>query len=65
MIAVATVLLSLLDAPVLSYLDVTVLSLGLFLAWGRLGCLMAGCCHGRPQNWGVRYKGRNMLTLVV
>jgi len=22
-------------------------------AFGRLGCLMAGCCHGRPAAWGL------------
>lgn len=21
--------------------------------FGRLGCLMAGCCHGRPAEWGL------------
>jgi hypothetical protein len=23
---------------------------------GRIGCLMVGCCHGRPAKWGVRYR---------
>jgi len=41
--------------PVLPYLDITVLGLGLFLACGRVGCLMVGCCHGRPSRWGVTY----------
>jgi hypothetical protein len=41
--------------PVLPYLDVAALGLGLFLACGRLGCLMAGCCHGRPAESGIRY----------
>jgi hypothetical protein len=41
--------------PLLPYLDVTIVSLGLFLACGRIGCLLAGCCHGRPHGWGVRY----------
>lgn len=43
------------DAPVLPYLDVTILGIGAFLAFGRCGCLMVGCCHGRPHGWGVRY----------
>src|SRR6266536_430673 len=42
--------------PLLPYLDVTVLGVGLFLACGRVGCLMVGCCHGRPASWGVRYR---------
>jgi hypothetical protein len=42
-------------APVAGHLDVTALGLGAFLACGRLGCLHAGCCHGRPARRGVRY----------
>jgi hypothetical protein len=45
---VAAVLLRLLGQPVLPYLDVTILGIGMFLVCGRIGCLMAGCCHGRP-----------------
>lgn len=41
--------------PVLPYLDVTAPGLGLSVVLGRLGCLSAGCCHGRPARWGVRY----------
>ncbi len=41
--------------PALPYLDVVLLGVGLFLAFGRVGCLMAGCCHGRPWRWGVTY----------
>jgi hypothetical protein len=44
-----------LDQPVLLYLDHTILGLGMFLACGRLGCLMVGCCHGRPHRWGISY----------
>jgi hypothetical protein len=54
-LATAAVLLALLRLPVLAYLDVTALGLGVFLACGRCGCLMVGCCHGRPHRWGVRY----------
>jgi hypothetical protein len=55
-IAVATGLLWLLHQPILAYLDGTVLGVGLFLACGRIGCLMVGCCHGRPHPFGVRYR---------
>jgi hypothetical protein len=47
--------LKLLHRPVLPYLDITILGIGLFLACGRIGCLLVGCCHGRPFRWGVRY----------
>jgi hypothetical protein len=46
----------LLGRPVLPQLDVTLLTLGLVQAVGRIGCLMAGCCHGRPHGFGVRYR---------
>lgn len=54
-LAVSAAVLSLLHAPVLRYLDVTALWLGVFLACGRVGCLAVGCCHGKPHHWGVRY----------
>lgn len=41
--------------PVLPYLDLIALSVATALAVGRLGCHSAGCCHGRPADWGVRY----------
>jgi hypothetical protein len=61
-ILVATVLLCLLRQPVLPYLDIMVLGVGLFLACGRVGCLMVGCCHGRPCRWGVCY-GKEYSTI--
>ena len=42
--------------PLLPYLDITILGIGLFLCCGRIGCLMVGCCHGRPHRWGIRYR---------
>jgi hypothetical protein len=54
-IVTSAVFLRLTRQPVLPYLDVLVLGLGLFLACGRIGCLVVGCCHGRPCRWGVRY----------
>ncbi|MFL5861440.1 MAG: prolipoprotein diacylglyceryl transferase family protein [Solirubrobacteraceae bacterium] len=48
-------LAALLGAPVLGHLDATALGLGAFLACGRVGCLSAGCCHGRPAARGVQY----------
>ena len=57
-IAVMTMLalfLRIMHQPLLPYLDVAILGIGLFLACGRIGCLMVGCCHGRPCGWGVCY----------
>jgi prolipoprotein diacylglyceryltransferase len=44
-----------LHQPVLPYLDVTIAGAGLFHAWGRIGCLLSGCCYGRPSRLGIRY----------
>lgn len=41
--------------PVLPYLDVIAPGMAFFLAAGRVGCLLAGCCHGRPSLFGVSY----------
>jgi Prolipoprotein diacylglyceryl transferase len=42
-------------APVLATLDASALGLGVALAVGRVGCLLAPCCYGRPGPRGVRY----------
>ncbi|MBL7200021.1 MAG: prolipoprotein diacylglyceryl transferase, partial [Anaerolineae bacterium] len=55
-LVVTAVLLRLGSYPLLPYLDVVMLGVGLFIACGRIGCLMMGCCHGRPHPWGVRYR---------
>jgi hypothetical protein len=54
--AVTAFLLWTIHQPLLPYLDVTILGIGAFLACGRIGCLMAGCCYGRPHRWGIRYR---------
>lgn len=48
-------LLWMIQEPILPYIDITMLGVGLFIACGRIGCLMSGCCHGRPHEWGVCY----------
>lgn len=55
-LVVATLTLALLGQPVLPYLDATILGVGCVLFCGRIGCLMVGCCHGRPHSWGVCYR---------
>jgi prolipoprotein diacylglyceryl transferase len=54
-LAVAAAVAWALGGPVLPYLDATALGLGSFLACGRVGCLLAGCCHGLPSGSGVVY----------
>lgn len=46
---------ALIGRSVLQYLDVFVLGLAATLAIGRIGCYMAGCCHGKPSQLGVCY----------
>lgn len=45
----------LLHAPLLPWLDVVAVALAVFLAAGRVGCAVAGCCHGHPSRIGIRY----------
>lgn len=58
-LGVTALLAALAGAPVLGHLDAIALGLGAFLAWGRIGCLHAGCCHGRPARRGVVYGGEH------
>jgi hypothetical protein len=55
----SAILLHALGRPVLRYLDVVGIALGLFLACGRVGCWMVGCCHGRPHASGLRYRAEH------
>jgi hypothetical protein len=48
-------------SPVLPGLDVLAVGLCPFLAAGRIGCLTAGCCHGRPAAVGVVYPPSDRL----
>jgi len=58
-IAGTVAVVSLQRQPLLPYLDVTVLGLGIFLACGRIGCLLVGCCYGRPSQFGITYGSRH------
>jgi len=42
--------------PALSSLDLVTIGLGVFLALGRIGCTLVGCCHGRPSRFGISYE---------
>ena len=43
--------------PLRHYLEITVPFFCFAHAWGRLGCFMAGCCHGTPTDsvFGVQF----------
>ena len=60
--ASAALLLTTVHQPLLPYLDITILGVGVFLACGRIGCLLVGCCYGRPCKCGVQY-GREHADL--
>jgi hypothetical protein len=47
--------LRILGQDVATGLDLATLGIGTFLGFGRVGCFMVGCCHGRPSRWGARY----------
>lgn len=51
------VFLSLIGQPILPYLDISLLSIGIMMAFGRWGCFSVGCCHGYVCNckYGVVY----------
>lgn len=54
-IAVVTVLGAATGAHVWRIVDITVLGIGVFLVFGRIGCFHVACCHGRPGRRGVIY----------
>jgi len=43
--------------PIRHYMDVLAIGLMAALMFGRIGCLLNGCCYGRPTElpWGVRF----------
>ncbi|MBX3744521.1 MAG: prolipoprotein diacylglyceryl transferase [Verrucomicrobiae bacterium] len=47
--------LHLLNQPLLPYLDLISVALCPFLAMGRVGCTLVGCCHGQPSSLGIAY----------
>ncbi len=58
-----SIVLKLLHHPVLEYLDITILSISVFLAFGRIGCFSVGCCHGIPtKKGGVIYGSEHKVA---
>lgn len=43
--------------PVRPYLDILAIGLMLALAFGRIGCILRGCCFGKPTTlpWAIRF----------
>jgi hypothetical protein len=54
-LAVSAAFLALLGQPLLPTLDLVAVGSAAAVATGRVGCLAAGCCHGRPHGWGICY----------
>jgi hypothetical protein len=51
----ATLVVGLTTGHVWELLDAVAVGLTAMLAIGRVGCLLAGCCHGRPARRGITY----------
>ncbi len=51
--------------PVRHYLDILAIGLMLALAFGRIGCLLNGCCFGKPTElpWGIRFPYNSIAYL--
>jgi len=52
---VGLLFLNAIQAPLLPYLELLHVGIGIFLAFGRIGCHNAGCCHGKQACCGVQY----------
>ena len=50
--ALVTAYLFTLGQPIANWLDLLAVGLTVFLAVGRVGCLLAGCCYGYPSSVG-------------
>jgi len=44
------------QAPMKAVINEIVPSIIIGHAIGRIGCLLGGCCYGKPSKWGVIYK---------
>lgn len=47
---------ALLGQRALGWADLIAIGLAVFAGVGRIGCLVAGCCHGRPARLGIAYR---------
>lgn len=52
-------------APVLGVMDACAPSLAVGHAFGRIGCYINGCCHGKPMDaswWSISYPAENLMV---
>jgi len=51
--------------PIRHYLDILAIALMLALVFGRIGCLLNGCCFGKPTElpWAVRFPYNSLAYL--
>jgi prolipoprotein diacylglyceryltransferase len=54
-LAASAAVLWILHEPVAAYLDIESVGICLFLAAGRAGCTLVGCCYGQPASIGIAY----------
>jgi len=54
-LAASAAVLRILHEPVAAYLDIESVGMCLFLAAGRAGCTLVGCCYGQPASIGIVY----------
>lgn len=50
------IILYFLNENILLYIDIMILSIAVIQAWGRIGCLHAGCCYGVPCDCRFKIK---------
>jgi hypothetical protein len=54
-LAACAATLAVLREPLGPYLDIVAAAMCFFLAGGRAGCMLVGCCHGQPASVGIVY----------
>lgn len=52
---ISITILNISPLPLLACLDIWIISMAFGMSIGRTGCLLSGCCFGRPARIGVRY----------
>lgn len=63
-LVLASLLMKHWELPVRKTLDAASFPLSIGFAFGRLGCLAAGCCYGKPTSlpWGIVFKDERSLA---
>jgi phosphatidylglycerol:prolipoprotein diacylglycerol transferase len=51
------------NMPVCRTLDLVVPFLALAQAIGRIGCLLNGCCYGKPAGWGFYFSNSSQILI--